>query len=195
VPCTLSDTLKCTHTGLERLLDEAARLRAAATADEATSAAERKARSLAMQSKLRDIADAQAAEIAAAQRELLSWQQRCFPCLPSLAGDDDQQPSGGADQAGPARGPAPYVGPGSCTLPQIKGASGHKALPDADARGAGGGGVTVAVAGFAPHGARAAAAKGAGALEDPTAGMFAVKRGKKTFVGPDGKPGLFGSRR
>lgn len=40
-------------------MDEAARLRSSAAADDATSAADRKARSLAMQAKLRDIADAQ----------------------------------------------------------------------------------------------------------------------------------------
>lgn len=45
--------------GLERLLDEAARLRASTAADDASSAADRKARSLAMQAKLRDIAEAQ----------------------------------------------------------------------------------------------------------------------------------------
>lgn len=45
--------------GLERLLDEAARLRSSTAADDALSAADRKARSLAMQAKLRDIADAQ----------------------------------------------------------------------------------------------------------------------------------------
>jgi hypothetical protein len=49
--------------GLERLLDEAARLRASTAADDASSVADRKARSLAMQAKLRDIAEAQVRDL------------------------------------------------------------------------------------------------------------------------------------
>lgn len=41
------------------MLDDAARLRASTAADDATATADRKARSLAMQAKLRDIAEAQ----------------------------------------------------------------------------------------------------------------------------------------
>lgn len=125
-----------------------------------------------------NFADIQAAEIAAAEKELHTWQQRCFPCLPALAGDDDQQPSGGADQA---PGGLRAGGSGSCILPEIKGAQGSPG--DAAAQSLGG---------FAPHGARAAVARGHGALagSGQQAGGLGVKKGGKTYIGPDGKPGL-----
>jgi hypothetical protein len=97
------------------MLDEAARLRTAAASD-ATAAADRTARSLMMQSKLRDISEAQAAEIASAQGELQVWQQRCFPCLPGSGAEDEE------DSAQP------------CSLPDLVGASRHDRQPKRAAR-------------------------------------------------------------
>lgn len=131
----------------------------------------------------------QAAEIAAAQRELQVWQQRCFPCLPGLPGEDDQQPSGGADQAGTG-GPSSSS---SIRLPEIKGA---RAVGGAGGGGGGGssssaalGAILVGAGGFAPHGARAA--RLSGALGASGGGSAA----KRHYIGPDGKPELLGAAR
>jgi hypothetical protein len=89
------------------MLDDESRLRTAATAGDADASAARVAHELRLQSKLRDIADAQAAEIAAAQAALRGWQERCFPSLPSVrgvSGGSDDQPTAGTDQAGGGRG-------------------------------------------------------------------------------------------
>lgn len=123
----------------------------------------------------------QAAEIAAAERELQSWQQRCFPCLPALPGEDDEQPSGGADQAACTSSSGSK---GCCTLPEIKGAQGRVADGAGSRVGSGAGGVT---GGFAPYGARGHGALGG--RDSPGAGLGG-KRGGKMFIGPDGKPEL-----
>lgn len=120
----------------------------------------------------------QAAEIAAAEGELRAWQARCFPCLPALPGEDDQQPSGGADLAPPPC----RVGKGTCTLPEIKGA-----------QDAGVGALGQSAGGFVPHGARASTGRVQGSLPAAAAGsLFGEHNKRKTYVGPDGKPGLHG---
>jgi hypothetical protein len=121
----------------------------------------------------------QAAEIAAAEGELRAWQARCFPCLPALPGEDGQQPSGGADQAGSP--PGRDGGKGSCTLPEIKGA-----------QAAGLGALGQSAGGFVPHGARASAGRVQGSLPAAVGGLFGEQKNKRTYVGPDGKPGLLG---
>jgi hypothetical protein len=68
--------------GLEKLLDDRARLEGAAAAGDPGS--HRMARTLRMQRQLQDIEAAQAAEIEAATAELTKLQQRCFPCLPAV---------------------------------------------------------------------------------------------------------------
>lgn len=68
-------------TGLEKLLDDRARLEGAVAA--ADPGPDRTIRTLMMQRKLRDIAAAQAAEVTAAEAELHSLQQRSFPCFPA----------------------------------------------------------------------------------------------------------------
>lgn len=123
----------------------------------------------------------QAAEIEVAERELQAWQQRCFPCLPALAGDSDDQQAG-ADQAPAGSSSRPGAGSGSCSLPDIKGAQGSSIGRAGDvALGRPGG--------FAPHGARAG---GQGALPGTGsgAGLFGGRKGAKAYIGPDGKPGL-----
>lgn len=122
----------------------------------------------------------QAAEIAAAEGELRAWQARCFPCLPALPGEDDQQPSGGADQQA---SPACRDGKGSCTLPEIKGAQAAGVV----------GALGQSAGGFVPHGARASAGRVQGSLPAAAGSLFGEQHNKrKTYVGPDGKPGLLG---
>lgn len=135
------------------MLDEAARLREAAVSSDASLSADRVARSLMMQSKLRDIAEAQAGEIADAKAELRAWHQRCFPCLPGDPQAGDQAGGLGPDQAASAgsRG-----GRGrSCTLPDLNSRAAVARTPPGG--GQVGKGLTPA-GGFAANGVRNATA-------------------------------------
>lgn len=67
--------------GLEKLLDDRARLESAVAAGDPGS--DRVMRTLMVQRKLQEIAAAQAAEITAAEAELQRLQQRSFPCFTS----------------------------------------------------------------------------------------------------------------
>jgi hypothetical protein len=163
-------------TGLEKLLDDRARLEGAAAAGDPGS--DRMVRTLCMQRQLQDIAAAQAAEIAAATAELTKLQQRCFPCLPAVGSGNLASGVGAGAHSSVQCSMASAAAAGMSLA-----VAGGRLIPGALA----GAGRTAAAVGPAGHFGGGVVASGGGSFA-PTGSRGRVMGRLPAAAGPDAKP-------